>query len=58
MAIIAYLFKIDAEKWVAFKARLTQDGHTVKWIIESLIDDYIKYGRTKPPAKKKDKPDA
>jgi hypothetical protein len=59
MALIAYLFKIDEKKWAAFKARLSREGHTVKWIIESLIDDYITHGRVKPEEKKKkDKPDA
>jgi hypothetical protein len=59
MAFITYLFRIDAEKWAAFKARLSREGHTVKWIIESLIDDYITHGRVQPTdKKKKDTPDA
>jgi len=53
MAFITYLFRIDAEKWAAFKARLSREGHTVKWIIESLIDDYITHGRVQPTDKKK-----
>ena len=58
--IVTYLLKIDQEKWAAFKERLALDGHTVKWIIESLIDDYIEHGRPtpKPKARKKDKSDA
>ena len=52
---VLYLLRIDAEKWAAFKARLSHEGHTVKWIIESLIDDYISHGLRKHRAKKKGK---
>lgn len=53
--LVNYLLEMDRKKWAAFKARLKADGHTVKWMIESLIDDYIAHGR-KPPTKKKGDP--
>jgi hypothetical protein len=60
MAIFAYLFRIDPKKWAEFMAAVRAEGHTAKWVLESLIDDYLTGPRrvANQKKKKKDKPDA
>lgn len=55
MPLIAYLLKIDREKWESFKEAARDQGYTMKWLIEQWIDDYLRQQRKPSPKKDKKK---
>jgi len=52
MAIFAYLFRVDPEKWAEFMAAVKMRGTTAKWMLESWIDDFLAEERAKKKKKK------
>ena len=52
MAIFAYLFRVDPEKWAEFMEAARMRGTTAKWMLESFIDDFLAKERAKKKKKK------
>ena len=42
------LRKVDDKTWKRFRDRATTEGHSLRWVILTLIDSYIQNGL--PPA--------
>lgn len=38
------LRKVDTGVWSQFRARATQDGHTARWVLLTLITHYVRHG--------------
>jgi hypothetical protein len=42
---MSYLFRDpDPTLWKAFKARAKKEGHSLRWLIETLIRQYVARG--------------
>ncbi len=40
---IAYMLeRIDPELWDAVKAKAEQEGHTVRWVLLQLLEEWVK----------------
>lgn len=38
------LRKVDDELWAQFRERAQRDGHTLRWVLLTLIQHYIRHG--------------
>lgn len=42
---MTYMLRVaDKPLWKAFKARALKDGHSIRWILETLIRRYVDRG--------------
>lgn len=49
LPVMTYLLKIDRAKWEEFKQAVAEEGHTARWMLEELIDTYLKKRRARKP---------
>jgi hypothetical protein len=55
LPIMTYLLKVDREKWNEFKQAVAEEGHTARWMINGLIDEYLERARDRRHNAKKKK---